>query len=87
MSSCLQDLGSDLSCLVRVSLYVASMEEYPEINRAYTKYFGLNPPVRVCVALGPESLPKGEEFPLIEKEQNFWNVDGGGVWGWRFFFF
>jgi len=55
----LKDLGSDLSCLVRVSLYVASMAEYPEINRAYTKYFGLNPPVRVCVALGPESLPKG----------------------------
>ena len=35
------------------------MENYAEINNIYVQQFGLNPPVRVCVALGDNNLPTG----------------------------
>ena len=35
------------------------MENYSDINNIYVQQFGLNPPVRVCVALGDNNLPTG----------------------------
>ena len=59
LSQLLTDLGLDFSCLARVNLYIGDMANYAEINEEYVKNFGLNPPVRVCVALGKQHFPTG----------------------------
>ena len=50
---------ADISSLVRIILYIRDMSEYKEINEEYSSNFGINPPVRVCVALGKENFPPG----------------------------
>ena len=55
----LKESEATLSCLSRIILYVRSMSDYGEINKVYQEQFGLNPPVRVCVAVGADNLPKG----------------------------
>ena len=35
--------------LVAVTLLVPKMEKFAKINQVYVSYFGINPPVRVCV--------------------------------------
>ena len=62
----LGDLETDLSCLARVNLYVGDMANYAEINTEYVKNFGLNPPVRVCVAVGKQNLPEGRNRSLLK---------------------
>ena len=52
-----------LKDIVKVVMYVDSMENYAEMNKQYVTYFGLNPPVRVCVA--PERLSEGSRLCLI----------------------
>jgi len=36
---------------VKIVLYLTDMSEFKEINTIYKNYFGLKPPVRVCVEL------------------------------------
>ena len=60
LETILAQQGCQLAGLVRVVLYIADMADYPAINVAYARYFGLNPPVRVCVAVGRERLPPGQ---------------------------
>lgn len=38
-----------MSALLAVCLYIRDMADYPKINKIYSQYFDLNPPVRVCV--------------------------------------
>ena len=52
--SFLSSKGRSLQHLVKVVMYVDSMQNYAEMNSQYVTYFGVNPPVRVCVA--PERL-------------------------------
>jgi len=52
-------LGRQLVDLARVVLYIADMNAFAAINQAYSRHFGLNPPVRVCVAVGRDRLPPG----------------------------
>ncbi|GAB1598974.1 diphthine--ammonia ligase-like [Argonauta hians] len=40
-----------LKNIYSVHLYVKSMEDYSAINDVYKRYFGTNPPVRVCVEI------------------------------------
>ena len=60
--------GSSLEKIVKVSMYVDSMENYAEMNSQYVTYFGLNPPVRVCVA--PERLGEGRRLVLVCRGQS-----------------
>jgi diphthine-ammonia ligase len=53
----LKDHGTNLSEVVKVMMYVDSMDSYLAMNKQYVKYFGLNPPVRVCVGVGRDKLP------------------------------
>lgn len=36
---------------IGVSLFINDMSKFADINAVYTKFFGLKPPVRACVAL------------------------------------
>jgi enamine deaminase RidA (YjgF/YER057c/UK114 family) len=51
--------GRQLAELVRVVLYIVDMDSFAAINAAYSRHFGQNPPVRVCVAVGRDRLPPG----------------------------
>ncbi len=51
--------GRQLAELVRLVLYIVDMSSFAAINAAYSRHFGLNPPVRVCVAVGRDRLPPG----------------------------
>ncbi len=51
--------GRQLAELVRVVLYIVDMSCFAAINAAYSRHFGQNPPVRVCVAVGRDRLPPG----------------------------
>lgn len=53
-----------LEMVVKVYLYVDSMDNYHAINQAYVAHFGLNPPVRVCVGAGASHLPPGARLVL-----------------------
>ena len=38
-------------------MYVDSMESYAVMNKKYCSYFGINPPVRVCVGVSADMFP------------------------------
>ena len=59
LKSILHQLDTDLACLARIILYIGDMESYALINEEYVKNFGLNPPVRICVAVGKKNLQAG----------------------------
>ena len=35
--------------IVKVGLHISDLSEFKSINAEYVKYFGIKPPVRVCV--------------------------------------
>jgi len=51
--------GSSLGEVCKVVMYVDSLADYALLNTEYVKQFSINPPVRVCLALGAEALPPG----------------------------
>lgn len=64
LEEALRQEGLSLSGLVRLVLYIADMSDYAAINMAYGRYFRLNPPVRVCVAVGRDKLPPGTQVVI-----------------------
>ena len=62
--------GLSLLNLIRTHVYIDTMDNYAEINNIYSKHFGINPPVRICVALGSDNLPAGKEsFPCFTRSR------------------
>lgn len=59
------------SSLVSVCLYIRDMAEYVHINEIYSRYFGLNPPVRVCVQSPIKSyaLIEAVAFPHLPQKR------------------
>lgn len=47
----LQACGSDLESVLRVDVYLSSINHKPEFNAAYLKFFPENRPARNCVAV------------------------------------
>lgn len=45
----LKPLTLSLSDVIMCSVYVQDMADFSRVNSVYGKYFGLNPPARVCV--------------------------------------
>jgi 2-iminobutanoate/2-iminopropanoate deaminase len=55
--------GSALDRVVKVTLYLASMADYPVVNEIYAEYFpGDAPPARVAVEVS--ALPKGARIEV-----------------------
>ncbi len=48
--------GCDYDDVVKVSIFMASMDDYAEVNKVYAEYFTKNPPAREAVAV--KTLPK-----------------------------
>jgi len=59
----LRAAGSSLDQVVKTTIYLTNMEEFPRVNQVYGKFFGESLPARATV--GVSSLPKGA---LVEVE-------------------
>jgi 2-iminobutanoate/2-iminopropanoate deaminase len=55
--------GGSLDQVVKTTIYLTDMEEFPRVNKVYRKFFGESLPARATV--GVSSLPKGA---LVEVE-------------------
>jgi 2-iminobutanoate/2-iminopropanoate deaminase len=45
----LEEAGSSLDNVLKVTAYLLHMEEYSRFNEVYKKYFKEDPPARVCI--------------------------------------
>jgi 2-iminobutanoate/2-iminopropanoate deaminase len=55
--------GSTMEQVVKVTLYLANMADYPAVNEVYAQYFsGDRPPARVAVEVS--ALPKGARIEV-----------------------
>ncbi|KAL8900667.1 MAG: hypothetical protein Q9207_005584 [Kuettlingeria erythrocarpa] len=67
--------GSDISRVVKTTVFLTDMKNFAEVNEEYTKHFGVDgapTPARSCVAV--HQLPKG-----VEVEIECVALPGGGV--------
>lgn len=58
----LEAAGAGLKDLVKVTIYLVDMGDFPAVNRVYGSYFDLEPPARACVAV--KALPRGARVEI-----------------------
>lgn len=58
----LKEAGSDLSKVVKTTVFLTDMGKFGEMNEAYKKIFSDNPPARSCV--GVKELPAGFDIEI-----------------------
>lgn len=56
LQAVLEQAGSDLSQVVKATVFIKDMNQFAEINTVYGQYFSQNPPARSCVEVA--RLPK-----------------------------
>jgi 2-iminobutanoate/2-iminopropanoate deaminase len=56
----LEHIGSDMSKVVKVTVYLKDMASFEDMNKVYKTFFPHSPPARTCVAV--KDLPGG--FPI-----------------------
>lgn len=51
--------GSDLDHVVKVTIYLADMDRFPELNAIYEEYFAASRPARACIEVSrlPKDVP------------------------------
>jgi len=59
----LQDAGSNLSDVVKTSVFLSDIEDFPKMNAVYAEFFENDPPARSTMQVG--ALPK---LGLVEIE-------------------
>ena len=60
----LSEQSASLKDIVKIGMFVDSMESYAAMNQEYVRHWGLNPPVRVCVAVESSRLPPDTRLVL-----------------------
>jgi 2-iminobutanoate/2-iminopropanoate deaminase len=53
----LEDVGSSMQDVLKVTAYLADMDDFAEFNRIYAEYFPKDPPARTCIQAA--RLPAG----------------------------
>ena len=63
----LQDAGCDLSDVVKTSVFLSDIADFPKMNAVYAEFFGNDPPARSTMQVG--ALPKSGlvEIEVIAK--------------------
>lgn len=66
----LQAAGCDFGCVVRTTIYLTDMADFPAVNEVYGGYFADQKPARATVAVA--ALPKGArvEIDAVAVAQN-----------------
>lgn len=62
LEAVLKEAGSDLSKIVKTTIYVTNMDDFAEVNEAYASFFSSEPPARATV--GVVALPKGARVEI-----------------------
>jgi 2-iminobutanoate/2-iminopropanoate deaminase len=57
LKAILEESGSNLSNVVKVTVFLANMDDFPAFNKVYEKFFPEDPPARSCIEAS--KLPKG----------------------------
>ena len=57
LRSVLEAAGSGLEHVVKTTVFLKDMNDFPKMNAIYAEYFGENPPARSTIAVA--GLPKG----------------------------
>ncbi|MBE0670464.1 MAG: RidA family protein [Anaerolineales bacterium] len=57
LRSVLEASGSSLDLVVKTTVFLKDMNDFPKMNTVYAEYFGENPPARSTIAVA--GLPKG----------------------------
>lgn len=60
--SVLEESGSSLEKIAKVTVFLTDMSKFLEFNTAYSKYFNTHKPARSCVAV--KELPLGCEVEM-----------------------
>lgn len=60
--SLLEDNGSSLDNIVKITLYLVDMNDFAEVNPVFSEYFPTNPPARTCAAVS--ALPKNSRVEI-----------------------
>jgi 2-iminobutanoate/2-iminopropanoate deaminase len=63
ISAVLEAAGSDMKKVLKITMFIKNMDDFPKINEIYGKYFASHHPARACVEVA--RLPKDA---LIEIE-------------------
>lgn len=58
----LQAAGSDLDRVVKTTVYLADMADFPAMNAVYARHFGEHKPARATIQAG--ALPKGARVEI-----------------------
>lgn len=56
LTAVLEQAGSDLSQVVKSTVFIKDMNQFADVNAVYGEYFSQNPPARSCVEVA--RLPK-----------------------------
>jgi len=64
LKTLLDENKCSLSDVLKITLVIDSMKNYATINKKYASYFGINPPVRVCVAVDRQNFPNESRLML-----------------------
>ena len=62
LSAVLEAAGSSLVHMVKVTVYLADINDYAEFNTAYEEFVGAEPPARAAFAVS--GLPKGARLEV-----------------------
>lgn len=61
LQSIIQESGATLQDVVKINIYVTSLEEFPVINQIYQDFLGSHLPARTCIQVA--KLPKDAKNP------------------------
>lgn len=62
LAAVLEGAGSSLAKVVKTTLFIKSMDDFPLINEVYGEFFQQDPPARACVEVA--RLPKDAHFEI-----------------------
>jgi 2-iminobutanoate/2-iminopropanoate deaminase len=66
----LRAAGAELSDIVKVSVYLSDMSTFPDMNKAYSEFFGDEPPARITVGGADLALGAAVEIECIARVAN-----------------
>jgi 2-iminobutanoate/2-iminopropanoate deaminase len=62
ISSLLDEMGSSLDNILKVTVFLTDMNDFQAFNEEYKRYFPTDPPARSCVEVG--NLPFGARLEM-----------------------
>lgn len=62
LKAILEESGSNLSNVVKVTVFLANMDDFPAFNKVYEEFFPKDPPARSCIEAS--KLPKGFKIEI-----------------------